>query len=138
MTWRIFIFWVALCLLVGVAGFFAGRFSASVSCDAKEVTAERVDAKAKKRKDKRALASGVRTEQAQAKTDSFFNTLRTNYENDQRVDGHVGCVLDPVSLRRWNEANAQSDGRAASEPDDGMPEDTAAAEDGGRPGDESP
>ncbi|MBC7857996.1 MAG: hypothetical protein H7Z39_04290 [Burkholderiaceae bacterium] len=73
----------------------------------------------------KALASGVRTERAQAKTDAFFQTLREDYEIDQTIYPNTGCVLDPVSLRRWNAANAQSDGGAPGEPADGVPEPSA-------------
>jgi hypothetical protein len=86
-----------------------------------------------KRKNTKALAAGVHTEQAQAASDTAFQQLRADYETDQRTTPGIGCVLDPVSLRRWNEANAQSDGAAASEPDGEVPA-AAEGEAGGKRG----
>jgi uncharacterized protein HemX len=71
-------------------------------------------------KNRKAVAAGIRTEKAQAKTDQFFQQLRAEYETDQRKDPAIGCVLDPVSLRQWNTANAGPDGDAAGEPDAGV------------------
>ncbi|MBA5605851.1 hypothetical protein H3H36_10815 [Duganella sp. FT3S] len=93
-----------------------------------EVKAAIKDGELKRRKDAAAVASGLRTEKAQAATDHYFNNLRTEYETEQKSNPGIGCVLDPVSLRRWNDANAQSDGAAPGEPDGGLP--AAAPPDG--------
>jgi hypothetical protein len=77
------------------------------------------------RKNTKGLAAGVRTEQAQAATDFTFQRIRADYETDQHNTPGIGCVLDPLSLRRWNEANGESDGTTPGEPDGQVP---AAAE----------
>lgn len=114
----IFIVWSGL---LGSGAFFLGDRYASAACVAREVQSERKDGKLLKQKNGRALAAGVRAEQAQDAADTFFQTLRTQYENDQHEHPGTGCVLDAVSLRRWNDANAQSDRAAAGEPADDMP-----------------
>lgn len=101
------------------------RFGVHMQANADQVEQDRkrdADAALAQRKSAKALAAGVRAEQAQANTDAFFQHLRADYETDQHNDPGIGCVLDPVSLRRWNDANAQSDGAPAGEPDDGMPQ----------------
>ncbi|MBX9792942.1 MAG: hypothetical protein K2Y02_01445, partial [Burkholderiaceae bacterium] len=109
--------------LAGGAFCMGDRYATGAAATS-ELKTERKEATAVKQKNVRALAVGVRTQQAQDEADTFFQHLRTEYENDQNKPG-TGCVLDPVSLRRWNDANAQSDGPATGEPDDEMP---AAAE----------
>lgn len=111
-------------ILLAGGAFYMGDHYATGQAATTELKIERKDAGVLKQKNSRALAAGVRTQQAQEASDAFFQQLRTEYENDQNKPG-VGCVLDPVSLRRWNDANAQSDGPAAGEPDDEVP---AAAE----------
>lgn len=78
------------------------------------------DAETLRIKNRAATAAGIRTEKAQAKTDTIFQKIRRDYETEQRNDPAIGCVLDPVSLRLWNAANTQSDGAAAGEPDGRM------------------
>lgn len=78
------------------------------------------DAETLRIKNRAATAAGIRTEKAQAKTDTIFQKIRSDYEIEQRNDPAIGCVLDPVSLRLWNAANTQSDGAAAGEPDGRM------------------
>lgn len=124
----IFIVWSGM---LGTGAFFLGDRYATAACTANEVKGERKDAKLLKQKNGRALAAGIRTEQAQDANDTFFQNLRTQYEADQNNKPGTGCVLDAVSLRRWNDANAQSDGPATGEPADEVP---AAAE--GEPGPE--
>lgn len=83
---------------------------------ADQARSDKRDRKLAARKDRKALAAGVRTEHDQAATDSYFQRLRADYETDQHNNPGIGCVLDPVSLRRWNEANTQSADAAAGEP----------------------
>ncbi|WP_409482589.1 hypothetical protein [Noviherbaspirillum sp. ST 5-3] len=78
------------------------------------------DAEILRIKNRKGVAAGVRTEKAQARNDQFFQKLRADYESDKKQHPAAGCVLDPVSLRRWNEANAGADGDAASEPAAGV------------------
>jgi Sec-independent protein translocase protein TatA len=113
-------------LFMGVCGFSLGYYIRGAREVTKEVQAERKEAKQKDRKDRKAFAAGVRTEQAQAKADTAFQRIRTDYEADQRKNPGIGCVLDADSLRQWNAAAAQSDSQAAGQPDGEVP---AAAED---------
>jgi Sec-independent protein translocase protein TatA len=108
-------------LFMGVCGFSLGYYIRGAREVTKEVQAERKDANQKDRKDRKAFAAGVRTEQAQAKADTAFQRIRTDYEADQRKNPAAGCVLDPDSLRQWNAAAAQSDSEAAGQPDGEVP-----------------
>jgi hypothetical protein len=100
----------------------------------KEADVVVANASAAGKKNKAGLQAGVRAAQAQAKTDQFFQQLRSNYETDQRTHPGAGCDLDDVSLRRWNEANAGPDGAAAGEPAGAVPRDPAAPGQGKQPG----
>lgn len=121
---------LALCVVC----FCLGDHYASLRCTAKEAKAERQDAKQLQRKSHRALDAGIRAQQAQDATDAFFQQLQSAYETDQQNHPGTGCVLDPVSLQRWNAANAQSDSATAGEPDDTLPENAAGSETGGERG----
>ncbi|WP_143745609.1 hypothetical protein [Massilia sp. KIM] len=103
-------------LLVGIGAYALGWFVRDARQASHEVQALRTQAKTRDRKDQVALAAGVRTERAQARADEAFQTIRTDYEADLRKNPDAGCVLDADSLRRWNEANAQSHVDPESEP----------------------
>lgn len=104
-------------LVLGSSGVALGYYVRGAHEVTKELQAERKDARQKDRKDRKAFAAGVRTEQAQAKADTAFQRIRTDYEADQRKNPSIGCVLDADSMRQWNAAAAQSDSEAASQPD---------------------
>lgn len=106
--------WTAVSAGVGFAAGYYVRGTAAVTKETQEQTRA---TQQKARKDRKALAVGIRTEQAQIATDTAFQKIRSDYEADQRSNPHAGCVLDADSLRRWNEANAQSDRDATVEPD---------------------
>ena len=110
--------------LAGTA-FMSGQRVQANADKAAQIEATEIDAENLRFKSRAALNAGLRTEQAQAKTDTIFQHIRTDYETQQRHDPAIGCVLDPVSLRLWNAANTQSDGAAASEPAGEMPEQPA-------------
>lgn len=116
-----------LCLAAAVACVCVGYFGRGMASMAREAKTASKDQRQAKRKNSAALSAGIRTEQAQAVTDTYFNKLRTDYENEKDRSPGIGCVLDPVSLRVWNDANAQSDGAAASKPDGGLPDAAAIA-----------
>lgn len=111
-------------ILLASGAFYMGVRFATGQQAAGEVTVERKEAVTVRKKNTRALAVGVQTQKAQEAADAAFQHIRTEYEPNQNMPG-IGCVLDPVSLRLWNEANAQSDGNAPSQSDDELP---AAAE----------
>lgn len=108
---------LAWSLVLGGGCFALGYYIRGAVEVTKEAQTQGKEVKLKARKDRRALAAGVRTEQAQAKADTAFQRIRSDYEADQRKNPAAGCVLDADSLRRWNEANTQSDGGATGEPD---------------------
>ena len=120
---------LAWSLLLGGACYRLGAYVQTNINQAAQSKGQTKDANLAKRKNVKALAAGVRVEQAQDATAAFFSTLRTDYETDQQNHPGIGCVLDAVSLRRWNAANSQSDGDAATEPADDVPQ--AAAVDAG-------
>jgi Flp pilus assembly protein TadB len=124
---------LAWSLLLGIGGFALGYYLRGAAQVTKEAQAQDKEVKLKARKDSKALAAGIRTERAQAATDTAFQQIRANYETDQRKNPDAGCVLDADSLRRWNEANAQSDGGPASQPDGELPT-PAESEAGGERG----
>lgn len=103
-------------ILLAIGAYLVGCHVQSNADTAAQADQKEKERKQLKRKNGKALAAGLRTEQAQAATDNTFQQLRADYETDQHKTPGIGCVLDPVSLRRWNEANAQSDGAAAGEP----------------------
>ncbi|MDQ2822443.1 MAG: hypothetical protein M3Y65_19045 [Pseudomonadota bacterium] len=117
-------------IILGLACYLFGAHVQSNTDTAAQADQKEKERKQLKRKNLKALASGVRTQQAQAATDSNFQELRANYETDQHENPGIGCVLDPISLRRWNEANDQSDGAATRKPDGAVPA-TAPREGGG-------
>lgn len=114
-------------VLIGVGSFGAGVAITHKACQAKDVKSERKDKQLLARKNSQARAVGIKIEQAQDHTDQIYQQIKADYERDQQQNPGIGCVLDPVSLRRWNAANAQSDSAAGSEPDDEMPEATETA-----------
>lgn len=116
---------IAACLLL-IGAYFIGRQDVTAACTGEELRETQATEQLQRRKDRAGLAAGKRTEQAQLNTDRFYQNLRTTYEDEQRNDSGIGCVLDPVSLRRWNEANAQSDAPAAGKSDDGLPQPASA------------
>ncbi|MYM80554.1 hypothetical protein GTP44_01085 [Duganella sp. FT50W] len=120
---------LAWTVAVGTGAFIGGIVVTNDAWQAKAVKTERKAGEKLARKNVKATAVGVRTEQAQDKTDQLFQTIKAEYETDQQNNPAIGCVLDPVSLRRWNAANAGSDGAASGEPDDEVPE--AATSEGG-------
>ena len=124
---------VLVSLACGVVGFAVGVHYAGLRHDAAMLKTERQVISVERKKSRAALAAGIRTEQAQDKTNAYFDQLQATYENDKKTDPTIGCVLDPVSLRRWNAANEQPD-EALREPDDELPGDVAAIEGGGRRG----
>lgn len=112
-------------IILGIGSYLFGchvQSNADIAAQAAEKETARI---ALKRKNVKGLAAGVKTENAQAASDATFQQLRADYETDQHNNPGIGCVLDPVSLRRWNEANGQSDGTTPGEPDGQVP---AAAE----------
>lgn len=113
---------IALLAALALAGasFIAGQRIQANADKAAQVEATELDAENARHKNRAALDAGLRTEQAQTRTDVTFQHIRNEYETEQRVDPALGCVLDPVSLRIWNAANTQSDSGAASEPADQM------------------
>ena len=112
---------LAWSLLLGGACYRLGAYVQTNINQAAQSKGQTKDANLAKRKNVKALAAGVRVEQAQDATAAFFSTLRTDYETDQQNHPGIGCVLDAVSLRRWNAANSQSDGDATTEPADDVP-----------------
>lgn len=123
-------------IILGIGAFLFGchvQSNADVAAQAKQ---KEIARKQLVRKNAKGLAVGVRTEQAQAATDSTFQQLRADYETDQHNTPGIGCVLDPLSLRRWNEANGQSDSTAPGEPDGEVP--AAAEGESGRERSEQP
>lgn len=108
-------------LMVGSGGFALGYFVRGARQATKEVQTLRSAATSKARQDRKALAAGVRTEQANSGADHAFQTIRSDYEADLRKNPYAGCVLDADSLRRWNEANAESERDAAGEPAAAVP-----------------
>lgn len=108
-------------IILGVGSYLFGCHVQSNADVAAQADQKELERKALKRKNSKGLAAGLRTEQAQAAADTTFQQLRSDYETDQRNTPGTGCVLDPVSLRRWNEANGQSDGPTAGEPAGEMP-----------------
>lgn len=131
MTARALVLVLVWTILVAVCSFLFGCHVQSNADEDQKSKAKDAERTQLKRKNTKALAAGVRVEQVQAAADTAFQQLRSAYEAEQHDDPHAGCVLDPVSLRRWNDANAQSDGGATGEPDAEVP---AAAE--GEPGPE--
>jgi preprotein translocase subunit SecF len=123
---------LAWSLFLGIGGFALGYYMRGAAQVTKEAQTQDKEVKLKARKDGKALAVGIRTERAQAATDNAFQQIRANYETDQRKNPGAGCVLDADSLRRWNEANAQSDGDAASQPDGELPTPSESAAGGER------
>jgi len=111
-------------LLVCCGGFALGYTMRGARQATKEAQTLRTAAVAKEKKDGQALAAGVRTEKAATGADQAFQKIRSNYEADLHKNPRAGCVLDADSLRRWNEANAESNA-AAGEPAGEVP---AAAE----------
>lgn len=109
---------LAWSLLLGSACYRLGAYVQTNVAQAAQSKGQTKDARLAKRKNVTALAAGVRVEQAQDTTAAFFSTLRTDYETDQQNHPGIGCVLDAVSLRRWNAANSQSDRDTATEPAD--------------------
>lgn len=96
-------------LLVGGSGFALGYLIRDLREASKEVQTLRTAATTKARQDRQSLQAGVRTARAHAGAEQTFQTIRTDYEADLRKNPDAGCVLDAVSLRRWNEANAESE-----------------------------
>jgi uncharacterized protein HemX len=105
--------------LVGGAFFYGGHVQKNADI-AEQAQDQWNESEYLRLKNRKAVAAGIRTEKAQAKTDQFFQQLRAEYETDQREDPAIGCVLDPVSLRRWNQANAGPDGDATGDLDAGV------------------
>lgn len=103
-------------LILGAGSFFYGQHVQANSDVAGEVKQDAKDEKVADKKRTAAVQAGIRTEQAQVSTDTFFQHLSADYENQQLSNPGIGCVLDPVSLRVWNNANAQSDSDAPGEP----------------------
>lgn len=125
MTKTLWIVALVLVVMLVCAGIgYVGRGAATAG---NEVKAIQQAQKTSERKQRAGLAAGVRTEQAQAATNTYFDQLHTAYETDQQQHPGIGCVLDPVSLRRWNDANAQSSDGAASEFNDTVPDAPGAA-----------
>ena len=123
-------------LTVGGGGFALGYFVRDARQATKEVQTLRSATTTKARQDRKALAAGVRTEQANTGADHAFQTIRSDYEADLRKNPDAGCVLDADSLRRWNEANAESERDAPSQPAaavPGAPEREAGTERGNEP-----
>ena len=123
-------------LTVGSGGFALGYFVRGARQATKEVQTLRSAATTKARQDRKVLAAGVRTEQANTGADHAFQTIRSDYEADLRKNPDAGCVLDADSLRRWNEANAESERDAAGEPAaavPGAPEGETGTERGNEP-----
>lgn len=116
-------------VLAGSSYWYGGQVQANAD-KADQADAKELERKALKHKNTKALAAGVRTEKAQAVADASFQQIQSDYEIDQHTNPDIGCVLDPVSLRRWNEANGQSDSPAAGEPVGEVP--AAAEGDAGR------
>jgi hypothetical protein len=112
-------------IVFGAACYGFGVYVQSNASTAELVKDQKKDTQLTKAKNRKALAAGIRAEQAQVKTDTYFQHLRSDYETDQHNNPGIGCVLDPVSLRRWNDANAQSGSPAAGQPDHGLPQPTA-------------
>lgn len=128
---RLIVFaFLAWSVTLSVGGYKFGAHVQSIEDQAAQAKGRDAEVAQAEVKQKKALAAGVRTEQAQAKTDVFFQTLRADYETDKTIYPITGCVLDPVSLRRWNAANAQSDDGAPGEPADGVPDEPSSIEDG--------
>ncbi len=112
-------------IILAIGFYLIGCHVQSNADTAAQADQKEKDRKNLKRKNGQALGAGLRTEQAQAASDTTFQRLRADYETDQKQNPGIGCVLDLVSLRRWNEANAESDGGTASQSDGQVP---AAAE----------
>lgn len=105
---------------LGAAAYLAGQKHQSDADRAAQLAVAENDAETLRIKNRAATAAGIRTEKSQAKTETIFQKIRSDYEIEQRNDPAIGCVLDPVSLRLWNAANTQSDGAAPGEPDGRM------------------
>ncbi|MFZ6644438.1 hypothetical protein ACO0LO_01870 [Undibacterium sp. TJN25] len=131
MTRIVIIAFLAWSIVLGASAYAFGAWVEHNSTAAEQVKEVAQDVKATKTKNAKALAAGVHAQQALDATDAFYQHLRSQYETDQQQNPGIGCVLDPVSLQRWNDANAQSDSTAASEPDDDVPD---AATTAGGPG----
>lgn len=122
-------------LLACCGGFGLGYYVRGARQATKEVQTLRTATVAKEKKDRQALAAGVRTEKAATGADQAFQKIRSNYEADLHKNPRAGCVLDADSLRRWNDANAESD-TTAGEPVGEVPapaEAAAGAERGNEP-----
>lgn len=107
-------------LVVAIASFMSGRGVERAAYLADQAEQRENESELLRLKNRKALAAGIRTQKAQAKTEAFFQELRADYENDKKHNPAAGCVLDADSLRSWNAANAGPDGDAAGEPDAGM------------------
>lgn len=114
-------------LLVGGTAFALGYALRGARQATKEVQTLQAAAVAKDRKNGKALAAGVRAAHATSGADLAFQKIRSDYEADLNKNPRAGCVLDADSLRRWNEANAESDAGAAGESAGGVPTATEAA-----------
>lgn len=112
---------IAWTAFVGVATFLVGVIATVNHYQLKEAKAETKALIKLARKSATATAVGIQTEKAQDKTDQTYQQIKSDYEADQQNNPAIGCVLDPVSLRRWNAANAGSDGATSGEPDDEVP-----------------
>ena len=108
-------------IALGAASFMFGCHTQANADQAAQLEAADNAAETQRIKNRAALGAGLRAEKAQDKTDAIFQKIRNDYETEERKAPGIGCVLDPVSLRLWNEANTQSDGAAASELADGVP-----------------
>lgn len=119
---------LAWSIVLGIGSYFLGvhhQRNADVTQQAEE---REIENEITRLRNKQSTASGIRTEQAQAKTDAFFQKVRADYETDQHKHPGIGCVLDPDSLLRWNQANTQSDSATAGESDGGVSGASADAE----------
>jgi hypothetical protein len=109
-------------IVLAAGAFISGQHVQSNADKAAQLEAAENEAEKARQMNHASLESGVRTEQAQAKTDATFSAIRSEYETEQKTHPDIGCVLDPISLRLWNAANTQSDPAAAGEPADQVPD----------------